>query len=173
MWKNVVVENLKCWIQLFFWRLVVLSLFFFVCRGSSYLAEFSEVVCSNTNNEIVRTDFVDSGDQGRVGCDSCRLKNDSTPSTSKHDIHLNQHKTEAGKKRQTYSGPLVPSGMSTTSASERGHSSERLIFNLCLSFLSGTINNPWLSYFFQVIIYLVPYAIDAIPKILLNLVCCC
>ncbi|URD78580.1 hypothetical protein MUK42_02659 [Musa troglodytarum] len=83
--------------------------------------------CLNTRDEILPIDLVDSHSQERIeGCDSCRMKNDSTPSTSKHDIQPNQWKVDVGKKGQTRSGPLVPSGMSTTLSPERGHTSERI-----------------------------------------------
>ncbi|THU55115.1 hypothetical protein C4D60_Mb11t03170 [Musa balbisiana] len=95
--------------------------------GSSYSANFSGAKCLNTRDEILPIDLVDSHSQERIeGCDSCRMKNDLTPSTSKHDIQPNQWKVDVGKKRQTHSGPLVPSGMSTTLLPERGHTSERI-----------------------------------------------
>ncbi|WOL10049.1 hypothetical protein Cni_G18803 [Canna indica] len=95
-------------------------------RGNAYGSGFSGANSSSTRDEIVQTDSVQSSNQERVdGCDSSRLKNDLAPSTSKHDIPPNQSKVDVGKKRQTYSGPLVPSGMPTTSSSERGQTSER------------------------------------------------
>ncbi|CAL9125026.1 unnamed protein product [Musa textilis] len=95
--------------------------------GSTYSANFSGAKCLNTRDEILPIDLVDSHSQERIeGCDSCRMKNDSTPSTSKHDIQPNQWKVDVGKKGQTRSGPLVPSGTSTTLSSERGHTSERI-----------------------------------------------
>ncbi|CAL9130613.1 unnamed protein product [Musa acuminata var. zebrina] len=95
--------------------------------GSTYSANFSGVKCLNTRDEILPIDLVDFHSQERIeGCDSCRMKNDLTPSTSKHDIQPNQWKVDVGKKGQTHSGPLVPSGMSTTLLPERGHTSERI-----------------------------------------------
>lgn len=65
--------------------------------------------------------------------DSCRLKSDLAPSTSKPDALTNHRKVEVGKIRQTYSGPLALSSMPTTSVSERVHSTERLIFSFLYS----------------------------------------
>ncbi|CAL9780910.1 unnamed protein product, partial [Musa acuminata subsp. burmannicoides] len=94
---------------------------------STYSANFSGAKCLNTRDEILPIDLVDSHSQERIeGCDSCRMKNDLTPSTSKHDIQPNQWKVDVGKKGQTHSGPLVSSGMSTTLLPERGHTAERI-----------------------------------------------
>ncbi|KAG6510147.1 hypothetical protein ZIOFF_028156 [Zingiber officinale] len=83
---------------------------------------FSESKCSSsTRDEILQTDIVDYSNQERLDkCERFRLKNDEAPSTSKRDTLPNQRKVEVGKKHQTYSGPLVPSG------SERVHTSERV-----------------------------------------------
>lgn len=110
---------------------------FLFCRESTYSANFSGAKCLNTRDEILPIDLVDFHSQERIeGCDSCRMKNDLTPSTSKHDIQPNQWKVDVGKKGQTHSGPLVSSGMSTTLLPERGHTSERLMF---YSFSSQTV----------------------------------
>ncbi|KAG6513867.1 hypothetical protein ZIOFF_024204 [Zingiber officinale] len=83
---------------------------------------FSESKCSSsTRDEILQTDIVDYINQERFDkCERFRLKSDEAPSTSKRDTLPNQRKVEVGKKHQTYSGPLVPSG------SERVHTSERV-----------------------------------------------
>ncbi|XP_042382491.1 serine/threonine-protein kinase 26-like [Zingiber officinale] len=95
-------------------------------RGSTHRAEFSETKCSNTRDEILQTDSSDASNQERLDrYDNCRVKGDSAPSTSNPDTLPNHKKIEIGKKRQTYSGPLVSSRMPATSVSERGHSLER------------------------------------------------
>ncbi|XP_074556695.1 uncharacterized protein LOC141812586 [Curcuma longa] len=76
---------------------------------------------SSTRDEILQTDIADSSNQERFDQrERSRMKSDEAPSTSKRDTLPNQRKVEVGKKHQTYSGPLVPSG------SERVHTSGRV-----------------------------------------------
>ncbi|XP_074565072.1 uncharacterized protein LOC141821588 [Curcuma longa] len=96
-------------------------------RGSIQCAESSETKCSNTRDEILQAQSSDGSNQERLDqYDSCRLKSDLAPSTSKPDALTNHRKVEVGKIRQTYSGPLALSSMPTTSVSERVHSTERV-----------------------------------------------
>lgn len=125
------------------------SFLFFFCRGSIPCAESSETKCTNTRDEILQTEYSDSSNQERLDqYESCRLKSDLAPSTSKPDALTNHRKVEVGKKRQTYSGPLAQSGMPTTSVSERVHSTERLIFS-----------------FLNVFFFLMLYKVDALTQV--------
>lgn len=78
----------------------------------------------------MQTDIADSSNQERFDQrERSRMKSDEAPSTSKRDTLPNQRKVEVGKKHQTYSGPLVPSG------SERVHTSGRFIFSFAIQLL--------------------------------------
>ncbi|URE31781.1 hypothetical protein MUK42_17997 [Musa troglodytarum] len=95
-------------------------------RDCTHGTEFSEAKCSSTRDEVLQTELVDTSNQERFdGHDNHRLENNLAPQTSKHDSVCNQGKVEVGKKQQTYSGPLLPSGVSAISLSERGLTSER------------------------------------------------
>ncbi|XP_064934891.1 uncharacterized protein LOC135587420 isoform X2 [Musa acuminata AAA Group] len=96
-------------------------------RDCAHGTEFSEAKCSSsTRDEVLQTELVDTSNQERFdGHDNHRLENNLAPQTSKHDSACNQGKVEVGKKQQTYSGPLLPSGVSAISLSERGLTSER------------------------------------------------
>ncbi|XP_065021389.1 uncharacterized protein LOC135646130 isoform X2 [Musa acuminata AAA Group] len=94
-------------------------------RDCTHGTEFSEAKCSS-RDEVLQTELVDTSNQERFdGHDNHRLENNLAPQTSKHDSVCNQGKVEVGKKQQTYSGPLLPSGVSAISLSERGLTSER------------------------------------------------
>lgn len=105
---------------------MALYIFFFFYRDCTHGTEFSEAKCSSTRDEVLQTELVDTSNQERFdGHDNHRLENNLAPQTSKHDSVCNQGKVEVGKKQQTYSGPLLPSGVSAISLSERGLTSER------------------------------------------------
>ncbi|XP_010919333.1 uncharacterized protein [Elaeis guineensis] len=96
------------------------------CRANNCPAQDSATRCSNSKDEILETDLVNSSNQEKVGEYEKRLvKNDLIPSTSKQEMEPNYRRGEVGKRQQTYSGPLMPSSVHINSSAEKGRTTER------------------------------------------------
>ncbi|KAJ6846406.1 serine/threonine-protein kinase fray2 [Iris pallida] len=95
-------------------------------RENNCGVEGPESRCSSSKNQLVGTDLSDYRSQEELdGYEKSRLKNGSVSSTPKQGLETNNWKIQAGKKHQTYSGPLFPSSVHNTSLSERGRISDR------------------------------------------------
>ncbi|KAJ6830446.1 serine/threonine-protein kinase fray2 [Iris pallida] len=98
----------------------------FKYREHNFDVEGPESSCSSSKDQHLGTDLSDYHNQEELdGYEQSRLKNCSLTSTSKQGLETNNWKSQARKKHQTYSGPLIPSSVHNISLSERGHISDR------------------------------------------------